>query len=365
MVALQLLAFCRAGFEQECRLELEAVIAETGRAAAGAGAAGSGYVTIQPEHSGDGGILLEKISFRHLVFSRHLVAVAAEEVALTPGDRIEGLRDRLKAMTQWIGPFSDVWLGWPDAEAGRVLAPLCHSLDGRLGALLREEGIWVPEGGGVRGEVVFLSGTRAMTGYSLPYNSSRWPMGLPRLRLPPESPSRSALKLEEALVTFANEAMTPRAGQTAVDLGAAPGGWTWSMVRRGIKVTAVDRGALAAPVLASPLVRHVREDGFRFQPHPPADWLLCDIVDQPRRVADLIARWGSRGWCRGAVFNLKLPMKKRWEEVQLCRERMVATLRQAGIPFHLYLRQLYHDREEVTGVLNMINKKKGFPPSRE
>ncbi|HIJ86015.1 MAG: Ribosomal RNA large subunit methyltransferase M [Magnetococcales bacterium] len=350
----QLLVFCRSGFEQECLLELETAVGKTGISAQGE--AFPGHVLLKPDARKDTGILIERLSFSRLVFARHIVAVDDGSAPLTPGDRISPLRLRLQTLAERIGAFSDLWLGWPDNDESRVLAPLCRTLHERLEKLLREDGVWDPVAGGVRGEVVFLSGVRAMTGYSLPCNSSRWPMGVPRLRLPANAPSRSALKLEEALNWFSHPGSSNRLvvpGQTAVDLGAAPGGWTWAMVQRGIKVTAVDRGALADHVTASPLVRHVREDGFRFRPPFPPDWLLCDILDKPRRVADLITHWAEKGWCRNAIFNLKLPMKKRQEEVVLCRDRISAKLRRNGQTFQLHFRQLYHDREEVTGFLKL------------
>jgi 23S rRNA (cytidine2498-2'-O)-methyltransferase len=72
------------------------------------------------------------------------------------------------------------------------------------------------------------------------------------------------------------------------------------------------------------------------------DWLVCDMVEQPRRVAELIANWLEQGWCRHAVFNLKLPMKKRYEEAQSCLARVRAAAREVRA------KQLYHDREEIT-----------------
>ena len=37
------------------------------------------------------------------------------------------------------------------------------------------------------------------------------------------------------------------------------------------------------------------------------------------KIARLAAMWIAEGWCRETIFNLKLPMKKRWEEVERCR----------------------------------------------
>ena len=110
-----------------------------------------------------------------------------------------------------------------------------------------------------------------------------------------------------------------RPGLCAVDLGAAPGGWTWQLAHRGLRVIAVDNGALKGDVANDPLVTHVRDDGLRWRPRRPVDWLVCDIVEQPRRIAALVAEWIADGAARRAIFNLKLPMKKRYEEIALCR----------------------------------------------
>jgi 23S rRNA (cytidine2498-2'-O)-methyltransferase len=95
-------------------------------------------------------------------------------------------------------------------------------------------------------------------------------------------------------------------------------------------------------LLDSGLVTHLRADGFRFRPKKPVDWLVCDMVEQPRRIAELIANWLREGLCRRTIFNLKLPMKKRYEESQLC-----LALIHAVAP-DVRAKQLYHDREEIT-----------------
>ena len=137
----------------------------------------------------------------------------------------------------------------------------------------------------------------------------------------------------------------------AVDLGAAPGGWTWQLAQRGLHVTAVDNGPLKGAVDDDPLVTHVREDGLRWRPRRPVDWLVCDIVEQPVRIAELIAHWIADGAARRAIFNLKLPMKKRYDEVRRCEQRIGEILARATTRYTLRVRQLYHDREEVTGYL--------------
>jgi 23S rRNA (cytidine2498-2'-O)-methyltransferase len=81
------------------------------------------------------------------------------------------------------------------------------------------------------------------------------------------------------------------------------------------------------------------------------DWVTCDIVESPSRIATLMAAWIADGHARQALFNLKLPMKKRYDEVERCRAIIGDALARAGVRASLGLRQLYHDREEVTGYL--------------
>jgi len=201
--------------------------------------------------------------------------------------------------------------------------------------------------------VLFADGAHVFVGTStLPWGSP-WPMGIPRLKMPPGAPSRSALKLAEAFLGFLGPETETllRPAMHAVDLGAAPGGWTWQLAHRGLKVVAVDNGPLKGEVAADSLVTHLRTDGLSYRPRRAVDWLVCDIADQPARIASLVARWIAYGDARRAIFNLKLPMKKRWDEVERCRDIIAETLERAGIAHRLALRQLYHDREEVTGYL--------------
>jgi 23S rRNA (cytidine2498-2'-O)-methyltransferase len=92
----------------------------------------------------------------------------------------------------------------------------------------------------------------------------------------------------------------------------------------------------------------MRHDAFRYRPRRPVDWLVCDVVEQPLRIAELVARWIAEGIARRAIFNLKLPMKKRYDEVRRCMHRIGEIV---AVPHTLAVRQLYHDREEVTGYL--------------
>ena len=149
-------------------------------------------------------------------------------------------------------------------------------------------------------------------------------------------------------------ASTLRAGLKAVDLGAAPGGWTLQLAQRGLHVTAIDNGPLAQSVLDTGLVQHVRADGFVWRPKQRVDWMVCDMVEQPARVAELMADWVATGRCRRSIFNLKLPMKKRYLEIEKCRALIDARFHAEGQLYVLRMRHLYHDREEITAYLAML-----------
>jgi 23S rRNA (cytidine2498-2'-O)-methyltransferase len=180
-------------------------------------------------------------------------------------------------------------------------------------------------------------------------NGSRdaWLGGQRRMADDYAAPSRSYLKVEEGYLVLGRE---PQAGETVVDLGAAPGGWSYSAAKRGARVIAVDNGPLKGGALNNPLIEHRLEDAFKFR--PPAgttyDWLFCDLVEEPHHVMrNLVAPWLGGGWCRRFVINLKFGHV---DALALLRE-----VRAAESPFmrfasNVRIRHLYHDREEFTVV---------------
>jgi 23S rRNA (cytidine2498-2'-O)-methyltransferase len=271
---------------------------------------------------------------------------------LPVNDRITPL---LKAASSLARGFSDAWLETADTNEAKELAVFVRKFEGPFIRALQDAGLAGTQRNLPRLHLFFINSTTVYVGLSRPSNSAPWPMGIPRLKFPRSAPSRSTLKLEEAFLFFlGDDSKLLQPAMKAVDLGAAPGGWTWQLVKHSIRVTAVDNGALDPSLLDSGIVEHVRADGFRYLPVKPVDWLVCDMVEQPSRIAALVARWLAGGHCRQAMFNLKLPMKKRYEELQLCRESIEETLDEAAVPFRLAFKQLYHDREEVTGYLQRL-----------
>jgi len=168
--------------------------------------------------------------------------------------------------------------------------------------------------------------------------------GQQRMAMDPEAPSRSFLKLEEAFRVLGHE---PQEGETVVDLGGAPGGWSYSALKHGAIVTAIDNGPLRDPVKSHKKMRHLKVDALKYtyDHDEPVDWLLCDILEKPGIILGLVRKWLSQGWCRRFIVNFKVG---RSDPILLLKEIKDA---QKGLsPFcgQLIIRHLYHDREEIT-----------------
>ncbi|HEX7560254.1 MAG TPA: 23S rRNA (cytidine(2498)-2'-O)-methyltransferase RlmM [Usitatibacter sp.] len=349
MSAPRLLLYCRAGFEKECAQEITATAAAAGVTGFVKGRPDSGFAIFQA-HDDDRGVELGKqIEFRRLVFPRQLVRTG-ELLALAEGDRVSPMAAAARSLGR---RFAALRIEMPDTNDGKALSALAKPLTPHLEKALAKEGVVFDDASATeRLHVFFVGGLACHVGVSTIGNSSDWPMGIARLRMPSGSPSRSTLKLAEALMEFLDEkerAQRLAPGMTAIDLGASPGGWTWQLVQRGLMVIAVDNGAMDPALLETGQVKHRRDDGFHYRPAEPVDWMVCDMVESPARIARLASQWIAQGWCAETIFNLKLPMKKRWEEVERCRGIVDEALGGGG--YYLRMKHLYHDREEVTAYL--------------
>jgi 23S rRNA (cytidine2498-2'-O)-methyltransferase len=344
-----LLAYCRAGFERECAQELTAIGMDLGVSGFVKARPDSGFALFTPHDAELGLELGKRFEYRRLVFPRQVVRVGELLQPLAAGDRVTPIVAAIRALGRRFGAL---WIEMPDTNEGKALSSLARSLRPHLEKALAKDGVEVDASAPQRAHVFFVGTAAAHVGVSQIANSSPWVMGIPRLRMPSAAPSRSTLKLAEALMEFIpapeqSNRLAP--GMTAVDLGASPGGWTWQLVQRGFTVIAVDNGEMDSRLLDTGQVKHRREDGLRFQPPQPVDWMVCDMVETPSRIAKVAARWIAQGWCRESIFNLKLPMKKRWEEVERCRAIIDEEL--GGSHYFLRMKQLYHDREEITAHL--------------
>lgn len=339
---------CRAGFENDCSEELGARLAASGaRVKSIVAGAATGFVLIEITQPTDRRRLLTNLTALWPVFSRQLWLSDIYLADMPSKDRVSAIVDSAAGMGT---VFCDAWVETADAESTRPLLPLCRTLPVPLREGLRKRGLLSVDPRLPRLHAFFTGSTSAYIGFSLATQSAKWPMGIPRLHMPRAAPSRSVLKLDEALLTFLSgekRQQLLRPGMLAIDLGAAPGGWTWLLASMGLRVIAVDNGRIAPAVMQLETVEHRRMDGFKFHPPRGVDWLVCDIIEQPQRVADRLGVWFAKRWCKRAIFNLKLPMKKRYAALLQAQATFEKAL--SGRRYELQFRQLYHDREEVTG----------------
>ncbi|HOV15205.1 MAG TPA: SAM-dependent methyltransferase [Spirochaetota bacterium] len=160
----------------------------------------------------------------------------------------------------------------------------------------------------------------------------------------PLAPSRSYLKIEEAYYSLGYE---PQQNDTVVDLGAAPGGWSYSAAKRGARILAIDNGNLKGGAKDHPLITHKKEDAFKFnlKKGERVDWLFCDMVEEPKYVLNTIEKWLLNKWCKYFIVNLKFG----WVDPVVLSNK----LKSSDSIFSKYAKDfkivhLFHDHEEIT-----------------
>ncbi|MFQ6571719.1 23S rRNA (cytidine(2498)-2'-O)-methyltransferase RlmM [Pseudomonas sp. UM16] len=345
---------CRPGFESE-------VCAEIAEHAARLDVAG--YAKAKPQSACAEFIcndaqgterLMRELRFAQLIFPRQWARGSFVELPET---------DRISVLLELLGDYpvcGSLWLEVMDTNDGKELSTFCRKFEVPLRKALSKAGRLVEDPSKPRLLLTFVSGRRVFAGIAAADNSAMWPMGIPRLKFPREAPSRSTLKLEEAWHHFIpRDQWDARLSDdmTGVDLGAAPGGWTYQLVKRGMLVTAIDNGPMAESLMDTGLVQHLMADGFTYKPKQTVDWMVCDIVEKPARSAALLETWLGEGLCREAVVNLKLPMKQRYAEVRRLLERIEEGFKARKVKVSIGCKQLYHDREEVTCHLRRLDLK--------
>ncbi|HBL15984.1 MAG: hypothetical protein A2X36_15180 [Elusimicrobia bacterium GWA2_69_24] len=171
-------------------------------------------------------------------------------------------------------------------------------------------------------------------------NLNPWSGGVVRFFKDPNSVSRAESKLLEAMkLGF----LSVRDGQRALDLGAAPGGWTRVLQGKGCSVTAVDPAELDRAVSNLDQVTHVRCDANQFRPQGSFDLITDDMNWEAFRSAKVLKRLTVSLQPRGSfLMTIKLGSE---DPAQLLPK--ITRLLEPGLTV-TGIRQLYHNRGEVT-----------------
>lgn len=320
---------CQPGFEDLLGEELQRhgfFPSETGR----------GWLTATGDEPEDS-------CFAHLRM-QNTIAVESTSINAIAAQLVDFFMERIRSVALpegWplIFRFADGMTGLGQ-RVKAVEKEFCVRLKKRMARLERTAGGELPRGGGdATGLFVFFSDFNRFHA-----TTAAWAGGQRRMADDPAAPSRSYLKTEEAFVVMGRE---PGAGETVVDLGAAPGGWSYSAAKRGASVVAIDNGPMKGGALNHPLIEHRRDDAFKFMPAPGEtfDWLFCDLVEEPHHVVRLVEQWLKGGHCRAFVVNLKFG---RANAVQLLDEVLDPRGRLKPYCSSLRVRHLFHDRDEFT-----------------
>ncbi len=351
--------YCRAGFEKELAAEITEKAADLNVFGFAKIFENEGLCLFTCYQEEDAAILAKKLSLSDLIFARQMVVVGEMLEDLDPSDRITPILAQLENLPSRA---SSLVVETLDNDKSKELSKFCKKFINPLRQRLKKELILQDKNtakNDITIFVIFVASGKALVGYGLNHNINLNPMGIMRLKFPQEAPSRSTLKLEEAILTFITkyrEADYFSDSMTAVDLGACPGGWSYQLAKRGLKVFAVDHGKIDQGLLDNYRVIHCNEDGFSFKPTNKngVDYLVCDMAQPPMRVTELMTKWLKNGWTKKAIFNLKLPMKKRYVEVMKCLDFIESSLSQAKITYHISAKHLYHNREEITVFVEII-----------
>lgn len=180
-------------------------------------------------------------------------------------------------------------------------------------------------------------------------NLSDWPGGARHFAHLPEQISRAEFKLLEALEVFG--VTLPTQG-SALDLGAAPGGWTRMLLETGMQVVAVDPAKLDTRLSRQSHLEHYRgyaEDYLEeaIKRHRKFNVITNDMRMDAREAARLLVQASACLLSDGFIISvLKLPhetseidpLKNLYEALKLLQRHFAI----------VQARQLFHNRQEVT-----------------
>lgn len=172
-------------------------------------------------------------------------------------------------------------------------------------------------------------------------NLSDWPGGAIRYRKEEGQISRAQFKLLEAEQTFG---LDFRDYSRALDIGAAPGGWTSLLLDRGLEVTAIDPGDLHPSLKRNPRLTFHRKNAAEVKlAQGKFDLLVCDMSWSPKQMAKLVKDLLDALQVGGtAIITVKLLHKKPFQTIKEVMKQLepVLELQKA--------KQLFHNREELT-----------------
>jgi 23S rRNA (cytidine2498-2'-O)-methyltransferase len=172
-------------------------------------------------------------------------------------------------------------------------------------------------------------------------NLNEWSGGEVRLAKEADQKSRAEHKLLEAFEIFP---VSIKKGSKALDLGSSPGGWTRILHQMGFEVTSVDRAPLDKDVSSLKGVKFIQKDALHFRDKINTyDVLTNDMNQDPCQSAKAVIS-SSESLKQGGnlIWTIKLPGNSPEKIIE-------KSIKMISPYFDIKcLRQLYHNRDEVT-----------------
>ncbi len=296
------------------------------------------------ESDADWGSLASRLRRRPPVFCRHICPAQVR----IPLERLGTDLDDLVLAGRLLFPYLD--LTRTISVQTRILGSLCpyggYDVNTLLSKLFVGQGVQLNVRCPEQVCSVVITPDQGFLGLSLAAdNLSDWAGGARRFKRRSQQVSRAEFKLLEALELFG---LSLPAGGLALDLGAAPGGWTRVLRGHTMTVTAVDPGDLDRRMASDSAVRHVRRaaQSYLRTSDERFDVILNDMrmdaLDSVRVMMNAARNLKKGGW---ALLTLKLPRvgmeNAAASALDLIREKYEI----------IGARQLFHNRSEITVVV--------------
>ncbi|BBH19900.1 hypothetical protein Back11_12450 [Paenibacillus baekrokdamisoli] len=195
---------------------------------------------------------------------------------------------------------------------------------------------------------IYAGAEELQVGWGTPKEQlSDWPGGAVRFQREDGQISRAKFKLLEAERAFNLHFETYK---EAMDIGAAPGGWTHLLLERGLRVTSVDPAELHPVLKSYPRLSYLKKNASDVKfPNGTFDLLVCDMSWSPMQMSKLVLEKLDALTNRAtAIITVKLMHKKPLQTIRDVIERLESefVLKKA--------KQLFHNRDEIT--LYLIKK---------
>ncbi|BFH62176.1 SAM-dependent methyltransferase [Paenibacillus azoreducens] len=220
-------------------------------------------------------------------------------------------------------------------SAGQLREKIQEMLSGLNAEFVVRDAEWVIS--------VFAAGDMLYIGVSEPrFNLSDWSGGAIRFQREDGQISRAKFKLLEAESSFGIDF---GAFGTALDIGAAPGGWTSFLLERGLRVTAVDPAQMHESLQNNPALRIFKKNASEVSfKDGEFDLLVCDMSWSPRQMVKLVAELLPSLRPGGtAIVTVKLMHKKPMALI----DDTIASFEAASMQVQR-AKQLFHNRDEIT-----------------